>query len=219
MSSPRSGAHYLIVALLVVYFAAVAMRVLAFYPGRHILAFTPVVFVLTAIALGDIVKSFRIQSIFVCFVWLLVAILGILSLPSAIAKSRRITIGPVGSGISKVYLSGWAEPLEYINFGMKFHEYETWGVNVPVEVIRPASFAPEVNKTYLYISKTKPFQDEMEELAKKRPDQKSQPVFQVLNEYHYTTGACFTGFPVNGCSYGEPNQIYKTEFRLINPGP
>lgn len=208
-SSPWSGAYRCIAALLAICLVAFILRILAFYPGRHILAFTPAAFTLIALALGDIVKRFRIPPILVCSVWFLVVILGMLSLSPAIARSKRISsIGPVGKDIAKVYIGSWSAPSEYIH----------WGVDVPVESIKPATFAPEANKTYLYISNDVPFQEDMERLAQKRPYQKSQPVFEVLSERHYGTGACFTGFPVNRCSYGEPNQMYKTEFRLIRPG-
>jgi len=206
-ASPRYAFRGVVVALFAVYAVLVAGHVLAFFPSRHILVFAPVMFLLVALALQDVVDRFRPSDVVLVGMWAVLVVLGFLSLfPRISATEDRFAIGPVDPDVKKVFIydcgASWG--------------YKQWNVGVPVEVIKPSSFAPEVNQTYLYVSQTAPMNEAFTSIAREKQQEAEAPAVQVLSESYTPSDACFLGYhPSSSCLYGSPNRLYRAKFIIL----
>ena len=207
-TSSRFALYRFAAALALVYLALVLAHTLAFFPSRHILVFAAPIFLLAALSLQHIVDRLRVAGAPLVLFWIALIALGFSSLFSRISDTKdRFVIGPVDQDTEKVFIYDCAASLSY----------KDWGINVPVEAIKPASFAPKEGAVYLYASPATSFEEFQKSFMKEKLHATEAFNAEILSESYDTSGACFIGFPPDdmSCGFGGQNQIYKTKFRIL----
>jgi hypothetical protein len=209
-STPQLRAlKYFSFAFIGVYLVLLLARILAFYPSRHILGFAPIVFILLAAALQELVVRFRVRIGSLVAFWVMVIILGLVCLfPRMNDMNNNLVVPPIPPGVSKVYIyectAGLAD--------------KDWNTSVPVEIMKPVTFAPQEGQTYLYLSQYVPFATAMDQIKSNLlAGSSTVPNLTVLSSSTQESDQCFIGFyPKNAPSacggFGETNGLYKATF-------